>query len=330
MTRLRRALAVGSLFFFGLLATGCAESNIRVCNEPTFSKLAGRWSASACEVFRDWKSRPCKGSDPFWVDDRLVLLTITPDGRVDWSRSYLGIIYGLRDLNEPHDRCAGFKEDAGPFELVSAEYTPTRTHVEVSGLSLFKGKQGVRVTGTVTVELDTDGVATLRVSPGFQYLYELADDLEIKVRRHDRQRRTIDNASRIAGTWVDPEHEDRGLLIIREDGTFDWSGTLLAWYGAMHQLEFPGDRTIDLFFGCSSRSKLISAKYEPDLSAIFVRSHSPLPFVHERFSIVVHRIDDDQVSLTFRRTGLGVEEFERTLILRRSSGVTKRWSTLHM
>lgn len=323
-------LPVSIVLFLSLLAAGCAESNIRVCNEPTFSKLAGRWSASACEVFRDWKSRPFKGSDPFWVDDRLVLLTITPDGRVDWSRSYLGIIYGLHDLNQTGDRCAGFREDAGPFELVSAEYTPTRTRVEVSGLSPFKGKPGDRVNGSITIELGVDGVATLRASPCFQHLYEEADDLEIKVQRHDRPRRTINNASRIAGTWVDPEYEGRGLLIIREDGTFDWSGTLLAWYGAMHQLEFPGDRTIDLFYRCSSRSKLISANYEPDLSAIFVRSHSPLPFVHERFSIVVHRIDDDQVSLTFSRTGLGVEEFERTLILRRSSGVTKRWSTLHM
>jgi len=330
MTPKSSHLAVFILLSISLLATGCAERNIRVANEPAFSKLAGRWSASACEVFPGLKGRSYKGSDPFWVDDRLVLLTIMPDGRVDWSRSYLGISYGMRDLNEPGDRCAGLKEGAGPFELVSAEYTPTRTRVEVSGLSLCKGKPGDRVNGSITIELYSDGVATLRASPGFQNLYKQADDLEIKVQRHDRQRHSIDNASRIAGTWVDPKHEDRAVLIIREDGTFDWSGTLMAWYGAMHQLEFPGDRTIDFFFGCSSRSKLISAKYEQDLSAIFLRSHSPQPFVHERFSFVVHRIDDDQVSLTFRRTGVGVEEFERTLILRRSSGVTKRWSTLHM
>ncbi len=63
--------------------------------------------------------------------DRTVIVTIEPDGRFDWPRTLLGVTEGIHGLRNKGDQCTGRKQEAGRFEVVACEYTPTRSFLDL-------------------------------------------------------------------------------------------------------------------------------------------------------------------------------------------------------
>lgn len=305
-------------------ASGCGAGNIRVADEPTFSKLTGRWSTSVSEVFNKyWKGVGHEITPkPGGIDDRIVFVTVRPDGRIDWSRSYIGLEFGWCDLAEIGDECAGSWNGAGPFKVVAATYSPTRTSITIKGLPPSGASPDADGHGTLDVELNPDGSATLRLKGGFQHLIEQKGVFEARLERHDRLRRVVDNASSIAGKWVDEKHKNDALMVIRKDGTFDWAGTMFGCLGFLHQLEFPGDRSTP--GGDRTQNTLVSAEYHRNESAITVRITGQILFAYQEFKCRARRIGVDRLELSIKYGGTGIETLKKTRTLCRNNQATKR------
>lgn len=320
----RRALLPLLAVAFSLLP-GCGPSNIRIADEPTFSKLAGRWSTSLFGLVNKYRKEEGLEAEikPWRIDDRIVFVTIRPDGRIDWSRSYAGLGYGLCDLAEVGDRCAVGSEDVGPFKVIAAEYSPKRTSITIDGFAQNDTQQESRKQGTLSVELNSDGSATLRATGGFQHLVGTQGVFDTRLERHCRHRRVVKNKSSIAGRWVGRPHDDRALLVIRKDGTFDWTGTIYGNLGCWHQLEFPGDQST-CAMDWRVQNKLISAEYEPNESAMTVRTSGAAYLTYAEYELHVERIDERQISITFKARVKGGESVVTSYTLRRNDQAAMR------
>ncbi|HKQ47254.1 MAG TPA: hypothetical protein VJZ71_04190 [Phycisphaerae bacterium] len=235
--------------------SGCGASNIRVADEPTFSKLAGRWSIPWREVERAVsEGQDSSGTSPqWWANERVVFVTIEPDGMIDWSRSLMTSPYGLHGLRNAGDTC-------GAFRLTAAEYTPTQTRVRIQRGGADGATSSPDDEAFINLELQGDGSALMDCGGFYAPLSSL------RLTRHDRRRYRVDNTSRLAGKWSLSPDDPRAVLVVREDGTFDWSGTLESAFQGLGQIEYEGDRV----FTMSAVLQLREARYLPAVSSIVI------------------------------------------------------------
>lgn len=312
------AAIVGSAL---ILTVGCgSRSNITTTNEPTFSRLAGRWSVSLYELLRSMSlSEPDEPPPSDWGGP-VVLLTFHPDGSVDWSRSHYGAMYGLHGLRQVGDQCVGNRYEAGRFEVVACDYTPTRSFVEIRGLSRDEVAQELDY-AKFEIELQADDTVIARISTDtisgwINSRPELPpdhDNNEFRLRRHDPARRIIQNDSRLNGQWSLPGSLEEVILVIRGDGSFDWTGTMEGLAAGLYQLEFPGDRSFDLLTG--EESELLKASHEPTMSHItFRRKNSGNGDIQYR--LTARLIDPDliEVSIQGKQPWKRVERIVRRLV----------------
>ena len=291
-TRSRICYGLSSLIVT-FIGCGCggAPSNVKVCNEPTFSKLAGRWSTSVQEMwdfydigFEDWM-------DSNWVDrnERIVFVTIRPDGTFDWSRSLTGVF--LSGLAEVGDECRLNGPTTCTFRAVAANYTPTSSSISIERVSNETDPDMDNSRVDIELKLNSDGSATLR-NPYAMFGEEVGiKEKSIRLRPHDRGRYVIANNSRLAGKWCNSPTDRKAILIIQEDGSFDWSCTPEAFFFGFLPLVFEGD-TSAIGAGVA-RCKLQAVEYRPERSRVLFEVTGGM---QGKFELVASRINDMQIA----------------------------------
>lgn len=269
-----------------LLSAGCSASHAPIgtaaAQEPPFSKLAGRWSISLPEMAqalgRD--ARPFKEVG-LTERDRTVIVTIKPDGGFDWPRTSLGVSHGIHSLRNKGDRCTGRRYEAGRFEVVACEYTPTRSFIEFRGLSRDENIAQTLTKATLDVRLQANGGALARIGLTTSHLFFIGinpktvepsgdaevTEMELPLRRHEPKLQRLDNVSKIAGHWAASPDAKKILITIRRDGTFDWTGTIEGMMGAMHQLEQKGDNSFNQM-DPRQRTEVVLTRYKPNGSTL--------------------------------------------------------------
>jgi hypothetical protein len=252
------------VFIVGVTACRGQQASIEA-RPATYSKLAGRWSVSYLE--RVQEEQRSRGQEVTITEegagaageDRIIVVTILPDGGFDWSRMHFGVIYGVHSLRNPGDRCVGRRYEAGEFEVVAAEYTPTRSLIEFRGVSQDENITQTLAYARLDVELQPDDTASAQIvwdevtgftirtdEAGEQIVDERSpprrSEMTYRLQRHDsRKRKRIQNVSKIAGNWAKSRDAAKLALIIRPDGTFDWTATAEGVLGCWYQLEQKGD-----------------------------------------------------------------------------------------
>ena len=321
-------LASMSLLLVGLVS-GCGDSNIRVCTEPTYSKLAGRWSTTFEAMDRAVTGgqnyqKPYKNLEAEEVaKSRTVLVTIMPNGMVDWSRSHIGSVLRLQGLEEVGDECIDRRNLDSRLKLVSAEYTPTRTAATVDRFSLGGKGDFLIEKYVMSLELNEDSTAVLnwRCENGSRP----ESWAPLKLTRHENRRLIVDNRSLLVGKWSLTHDSNEAVLVIREDGTIDWAGSEEGLLGQMYQLQFPGDRA----WGWYGRLKLERATYTADCTSLRIRIRHPQRDNSARLEIHVTRVDDEHIKVRASRTGWRGEELQvEKTIIRNESASDRAFSIL--
>lgn len=289
--------------------SGCAESSIRVANGPTLSRLAGRWSASSAEAQRSFTKDSATSSiqEPAARDDRIVFITILADGSIDWSRTSFGATQGIHQLKNVGDQQPGW--GSGHFEVLAAKYTRSRTSVTIKRTL----SQGPKTQLEVDIlrfglELQEDGFVR------FEYQDQSTGKAPkvLALTRDDRHPQHVENHSHLLGEWSFSPDDALAVLIIRQDGTFDWSGTAEAMLAGFHQLEVPGDKYrvsngTDIF-------ELVAATYSPDVSRVEIRQTNSSGTLIT-YELTARRIDNHRIEASAIMTSkeTGAERGTRTL-----------------
>lgn len=314
----------GAILILIVLVFGCAPGNVRVSHEPTFSKLAGRWSASIEEASRAF-------GDPFevWIKskqtesgDRLVFATVRSDGRIDWSRSLGGI--NVTDLAEAGDECRAWGGSWGElYRVRAAEYAPNLSRITVERIRPDKLPHEPSELADIEIRLNADGTATLK-NPLWVFGSEASGgEKTIQLRRHDRKRYFVENQSKLAGKWCLPGEDLKAVLIIREDGTIDWSRTTEGLMFGFFQLEFQGDRSVA---GAGTACcKLVKAEYDTESSRIVVRISHARDSQCE-FELAAKWIDNDWIVVKATGASSGERTQKWKGVLRRNDDARERGS----
>jgi hypothetical protein len=299
---------------------GCAVSDERICDEPTFSKLAGRWSitwVSADEAITGGQNS--RGKDlPELAHEKIVFVTILPNGAIDWSRSYAGSVYGIHDLERVGDECVSRRPLHGRFRLSAAEYTPTRSSVTIErtdpGLYTDSLKEA-----DFALELREDGTARFDLGT-FQGLGRPVKTMVLS--RHDQELLRIQNRSRIAGAWTLSPDDMMAKIIIRDDGTFDWTGTVEDMSQNLHQLVRSGDRA----FSMIGAARVVAASYQPDSSGLTIETTRQDGSVYE-LELDVARIDHDRIEIFVRAGIRGAASMRAACTLYRNDKAVQRYES---
>ena len=111
-------LSVLCLGLVGSQATGSPVED----DQPNFSRLAGRWWVSLRDFVEiGQRGKTATEASRFAEKDRLLIVTILPDGSCDWSRTYLGVRDGLHSLRNVGDRCIAHKFAPSAYEVIASE-----------------------------------------------------------------------------------------------------------------------------------------------------------------------------------------------------------------
>jgi hypothetical protein len=301
--------------------SGCAESNIRVANEPTFSKLAGRWSAPSAEAQRSFTGDSASGSiqEPAARDDRIVFITILADGSIDWSRSFFGAAHGIHQLKNVGDEQPGWR--SGHYEVLAADYTRSRTSVTIK--RTFSNERETQSDVHIfrfALELQEDGSGRFEIQ---DQSAEKAPEVRA-LTRDDRHPQHVENHSQLLGKWSFSPDDAMAVLIIREDGTFDWSGTAEAMLAGFHQLEVPGDK-----YRISNGTdilELVAATYLPDVSRVEIRQTSSSG-TSITYDLTARRIDSQRIEASLIMTSSETGANRGTQTLYRSEDATRRFES---
>ena len=158
--------------------------------------------------------------------------------------------------------------------------------------------------------------------------------LVLRLHRFDLTRSSTPNQSQIAGSWSPEESESRVALIIRSDGTFDWSGTLEAHMACWHQLEHKGDRSRNLM-DAAKVYEVIAAEYASVESSlrILIRDRGPNGEVYEASAaLVAERINENTIHVSLDVDGGDQGRLNNTVTLHKNTTTQLRegsaWATL--
>lgn len=323
------------LALFSLALAGCQTTGPHATDDkPAFSKLAGRWWISLPN-FVEWVQRDMTSTDAsrFAERDRLLVVTIHPDGSCDWSRTYLGVRNGLHGLRDAGDRCIARKSTQSAYAVITSEYTPTMSRIEFQRIDPKTGVPYSSGQYVLEISLRSDGKADYVEKDGTRKP-SAASPLVLELLRSDSTRSLIHNQSRIAGSWSPQQSESRLALIIRSDGTFDWSGTIEAHMSCWHQLEHEGDRSCN-FMNHDQVYEVISAEYAPLESSLrfLIRDRGPSGEVYEAsVELVVKRIDQKTIHVSFDVDAGAQGRLSNKMTLHRNTKTQLRegdaWATL--
>ncbi len=281
----------------GCRATGMPATD----NEPAFSKLAGRWWISLGEIVESvHRDKTAADASRFAKEDRLLVVTILPDGSCDWSRTYLGVRVGLHGLRDAGDRCIVRKSTQSAYEVIASEYTPTTGRIEFQRIDPETRAPHSSGHYILEISLRSDGKANY-VEKEVTRRSSSRNPLVLRLHRSNSTRSPIINQSRIAGSWSLGESDSEAVLVIRSDGTFDWSGTLEAHMSCWHQLEHEGDRSCNLM-NHDQVYEVISGEYASVESSLRfrVRDRSPKGEATEvRVELTAKRIDEKTIRVSF-------------------------------
>ncbi|GMU26429.1 MAG: hypothetical protein HS101_03615 [Planctomycetia bacterium] len=299
---------------------GCAKTHKRVCEEPTFSKLAGRWSityADADEAITGGQNS--RGKDlPALAYEKIVFVSILPNGAIDWSRSSAGSVYGIHDLEHVGDECVSRRPLHGRFKLSAAEYTPTRSSVTIERTDPGFYTDSLKE-ADFALELREDGTARFDCGT-FQGLGRPVKTMVLS--RHDQKLLRIDNRSRIAGAWTLSPDDMMAKIIIRDDGTFDWTGTVEGMSQNPHQLVCNGDRA----FSMIGAARVVAARYQPDSSGVSIETTRQDDSVYV-FELNVTRIDHDRTKVVMRVGIRGAASKRAVCTLYRNDKAVQRYES---
>jgi len=252
------------------------------------------------------------------LDERVVIATASPDGRFDWSRTWLGVVLGIHGLREAGDRCRVRRSGGAEYEVISAEYSPTKSLIEVASapgqddgqslMSYLRMELQLQSQRHAVAQIVTDGPYPLGASPerpapaSGPIDYSAPYSRTLTLARHDdapQKRKRV--RSSIAGTWAESPDSYRAVLVIRADGTFDWTATAGGVFGSFYQLDHAGDRAVGVFAG--RLHEVVDAKYRPNESRIKVRSwRRDDPSVDQMFELVARVAGPDAIRVRVRTT----------------------------
>lgn len=283
--------ALLSLSLVGCHTTGTAASN----HEPAFSKLAGRWWIPLRDLLEgEREGRLLPEEIESTEDERLLLATVLPDGSFDWSRTRVGVRHGIHDVRDPGDRCVAHKPVQSTVEVVASEYTPMASRIEMRIVDPGLGCDGSDFRLNLELLLNRDGT----VSCVETYIDQgLSSPLSFKLHRAAGGDPSIQNRSRISGRWSGKQTNAKLLLIIRADGTFDWSSTAAGMLGCWWQLEQQGDHSPNLS-DLHKGYEVVTSRYTPTESSLKLRLYdrAPTPKPHETtIELVAKRVDDERI-----------------------------------
>lgn len=321
------------MFAIGLMLPACHNPAFEALRaDPPYSRLAGRWSATVREIlghaFSDGDL-----SETEWsvLDERVVVATVLPNARFDWSRTWLGVVTGIHGPCEQGDRCRARRFGGTEYEVIKADYSPTKSVIEVASapgqddsqslMSYLRMEVQLQSQHRALAQIVTDGPYPLGASPerptppSGPIDYSTPYSWTLTLERHDDapQKRTRVRSS-IAGTWAEYPDSYRAVLVIRADGTFDWTATAGGVFGSFYQLDHAGDRAVGVFAG--QLHEVVDAKYRPNESRIKVRSwRRDDPSVDQMFELVARAAGADAIRVRARTTADdgGKKQMEATL-----------------
>jgi hypothetical protein len=309
-----------AMFAIGLMLPACHSPATEVIRaHPPYSRLAGRWSATVREILGHAFSDEDLGETEWsLLDERVVVATVSPDGRFDWSRTWLGVVLGIHGLCEPGDQCRVRRFGGAEYEVISAEYAPTKSLIEVAEvphqdgtynlMSYLQMELQLQSQHRALAQIVTDGPYPLGASPerptppSGPIDYSTPYSWTLTLARHDdapQKRKRV--RSSIAGTWAEYPDSYRAVLVIRADGTFDWTATDGGIFGSFYQLDHSGDRAVGVFAG--QLHEVVDAKYRPNESRIKVRSwRRDDPSVDQMFELVAKAAGPNAIRVRVRTT----------------------------
>jgi hypothetical protein len=116
------------------------------------------------------------------------------------------------------------------------------------------------------------------------------------------------------------------VLIIRSDGTFDWTGSVEGMLIAMHQLEYAGDRSVCVM-DPGTKYEVVSSRYTPTESALKVKltwvDHGG-EVVTATYALAAVQVDADCISASIEMEGPDSEHQRSEARLYRVSGCHER------
>ncbi len=282
------------------------------------SKLAGRWQISVKDLGAS-SERNLRHLEEAEVDLQIgiQMVTINRDGSFDWSRSHIGKSEGVHGLRDAGDQCVSRTSSDKHYLVDHAEYTPTMSRIELRRLaSTHPTRRFQEASYSFEVELTEDDRAKLTVAR------PIAGQKQMVLHRIESCPPL--QQSVIAGSWS-IENNPKIAMIIRPDGTFDWSGTgSLTTYH--YQLECVGDRAV----GNDPRTGLevIEAKFEPQRSSLVLRLQHTLVAGHYSASYEARGLEDGGLLFTVSRSD-GTANNEHAVRLVRNDQAAVRHANWH-
>ncbi len=283
------------------------------------SKLAGRWQISVKDLGAS-SERNLRHLEEAEVDLQIgiQMVTINRDGSFDWSRSHIGKSEGVHGLRDAGDQCVSRTSSDKHYLVDHAEYTPTMSRIELRRLaSTHPTRRFQEASYSFEVELTEDDRAKLTVTR------PIAGQKRLVLHRIERCPPL--QQSVIAGSWS-IENDPKIALIIRPDGTFDWSGTDDSLSTYIYQLECVGDRAIS----SDPRTVLevIRVEYEPDKSVVILQLTNPLATGDYSQSYVAQGLEDGSLLFTVGITD-GTASNEQAVRLVRNDQAVVRHTNWH-
>ncbi|MCH8965439.1 MAG: hypothetical protein IIB58_10795 [Planctomycetes bacterium] len=229
-------------------------------------------------------------------DEHLLLAAVLPNGSFDWSRTRVGVRHGIYDVRDPGDRCVAHKPVRSTVEVLASEYTPMASRIEMHIVDPGFGPDGSEFRLNLELLLNPDGTASCVET----YIDQgLSSPLRFKLHRAAEGGPSIQNKSRISGRWSGKQPNAKLLLIIRADGTFDWSSTAAGMLGCWWQLEQQGAHSPNLS-DLHKGYEVVTSRYTSTESSLKLRLYdrAPTPKPHQTtIELVAKRVDNKSISV---------------------------------
>lgn len=291
-----RGTCLLSVLCLGLV--GCQSTGSQVANDQvSFSRLAGRWWIPLRDLLEvELQGKPLPEEIESMNDEHLLLATVLPDGSLDWSRTRLGVRHGIHDVRDPGDWCISYKPVRARVRVDASGYTPTTTRIEMHIVDPELGCDGSDFRLSLELSLNPDGTASCVET----YIDRgSSSPFSFKLHRDVGGNVAIQNRSQISGRWSVNQPNAKLLLIIRPDGTFDWSSTAAGMLGGWGQLERVGDHSPNQSDYRKSY-EVVASQYTPTESRLRLRLYDrvPTPASHETtIELVAKLVDNQRISV---------------------------------
>lgn len=270
------------------VSTGCASLSPFAGPEESSRTLYGEWTSSYREMERS-RSNATPNSDQLGAaaDQPITLVAILSDGTFDWSRTMLGVTEGIHGLRDAGDICVSRRDPDVRFRVDVARYTPALCVVELS--RLHEDQQHMHISYPwmrlrLEIKLVDDGAV-------FSQSYPDGDSQNESIELHRKPRPHAQapgaNVSKIAGVWAESPDARESILIIRPDGTFDWTGTIEGSLGGFSEISHSGDATFNRT-DPRQQTRLIRASYSSTDSGIELEWRAQSPDGEARCTIELH------------------------------------------